>query len=375
MKKAYLALQDGRIFEGSNFGAEGETAGEVVFNTSLTGYQEIITDPSYNGQIVVMTYPEIGNYGVNAEDLESEGPRLRGLVVREYWEHPSNWRSEETLGDFLSRHGIVAVQGIDTREITRTIRTEGAMKGIISTGESDPAALVEKVRSSPDIVGRDLVTEVSCAEPYAWKEGTGRWRPGGDAEAEPGRRFKVAVYDFGAKRNIMRKLFDLGCDLTVFPSKTDPKDILAGDPDGIFLSNGPGDPAAVEYASKNVRKLIGKKPVFGICLGHQIIGLALGAKTFKLKFGHRGGNQPVKNLETGKVEITSQNHGFAVDPDSLPGNIAVSHVNLNDQTVEGLRHEEHPLACIQYHPEASPGPHDSSYLFRNFTGMMEEFSS
>lgn len=375
MKKAYLALDDGRIFEGSNFGAEGEAAGEVVFNTSLTGYQEILTDPSYNGQIVAMTCPEIGNCGVNPEDLESDRPRLRGFVVREYWDVPSNWRSQESLGDFLASHGVVGIQGIDTRELTRTIRTEGSMKGVVSTLEDDPAALVEKVRSSPGISGRDLVTEVSCQEPYSWEEGTGKWSASGGSAPRPEKRFRVAVYDFGIKRNILRKLFDLGCDARVFPSKTDPEDLLAWNPDGIFLSNGPGDPAAVEYASKNVRKLIGKKPVFGICLGHQITSLALGGKTFKLKFGHRGGNQPVKNLETGKVEITSQNHGFAVDPDSLKGGATVSHVNLNDHTVEGLKHSEYPLACVQYHPEASPGPHDSSYLFGNFVEMMRGHSS
>lgn len=375
MKKACLALDDGRIFEGSNFGAEGEAAGEVVFNTSLTGYQEILTDPSYNGQIVAMTCPEIGNCGVNPEDMESESPRLKGFVVREYWDVPSNWRSRESLGDFLAKHGIIGIQGIDTRELTKIIRTEGSMKGIVSTLEDDPATLVEKVRSSPGISGRDLVTEVSCPNPYSWEEGTGKWSAAGEGVPRPEKRFRVAVYDFGIKRNILRKLFDLGCDATVFPSKTDPDDLLSWNPDGIFLSNGPGDPAAVEYAAKNVRKLIGKKPVFGICLGHQIMSLALGGKTFKLKFGHRGGNQPVKNLETGKVEITSQNHGFAVDPDSLKGGATVSHLNLNDHTVEGLKHSEYPLACVQYHPEASPGPHDSSYLFGKFIEMMRDYSS
>jgi len=377
MKKAYLALENGKVFEGTSFGALGEATGEVVFNTSLTGYQEILTDPSYNGQILVMTYPEIGNYGVNPEDFESEKPYLSGFVVKEYWDYPSNWRSRESLGNVLSRYAIPGIQGIDTRELTRIIRIGGAVKGIISTIETNPETLIEKVNSSPGIVGRDLVTEVSCTQPYQWSEGTGEWRLNRDGREpeELFKRFKVAVYDFGIKRNILRELYDLGCDITVFPSTTDPKDILAFDPDGIFLSNGPGDPAAVKYASKNMKKLVGKKPIFGICLGHQILSLALGGKTFKLKFGHRGGNQPVKNLMTGKVEITSQNHGFAVDPDSLKGNVAISHINLNDQTVEGLEHKEYPLSCVQYHPEASPGPHDSSYLFRGFLDMMENFSS
>ena len=374
-EKAHLVLEGGRVFEGVSFGALGEATGEIVFNTSLTGYQEILTDPSYNGQIIVMTYPEIGNYGINPEDFESKIPHLSGLVVKEYWDHPSNWRSRESLGDFLKRYQIPAIQGVDTREITRTIRTGGAVRGIISTQEADRTVLAEKVESSPGIVGRDLVTEVSCEEPYFWEEGMGKWRPGENTGLGTSNRFKIAVYDFGIKRNILRKLYDLGCDPKVFPSKTHPEDILNFDPDGIFLSNGPGDPAAVEYASKNVRKLIGKKPIFGICLGHQILSLALGGKTFKLKFGHRGGNQPVKNLGTGKVEITSQNHGFAVDPDSLGNDVEITHINLNDQTVEGLKHKEHPVFCVQYHPEASPGPHDSSYLFGNFIEMMKEFHS
>ncbi|MCC6712935.1 MAG: glutamine-hydrolyzing carbamoyl-phosphate synthase small subunit [Candidatus Dadabacteria bacterium] len=372
MKKAILVLEDGTVFEGRGFGAEGEAHGEVVFNTSMTGYQEILTDPSYNGQIVTMTYPEIGNYGVNPEDAESRRPFLKALVVREYWEDPSNWRSEDDLGSYMAKYGVVGIEGVDTRALTKLIRSEGAQKAAVSTVDTDPGSLLGKVRAARGIVGVDLVTEVSCESPYGWSEGAGAWRPEGEGPSAGGRRFKVAAYDYGLKQNILRKLTDLGCDVTVVPSRTPPHEVLAMDPDGIFLSNGPGDPAAVAYAVESVRTLIGKKPVFGICLGHQIVGLALGGKTYKLKFGHRGGNQPVKDLRTGKVEITSQNHGFAVDPESLGSDVEITHVNLNDDTVEGLRHREHPVFSVQYHPEASPGPHDSSYLFEEFVGMMKE---
>lgn len=369
MKNCFLVLETGKVFKGISFGAEGEVFGEVVFNTSLTGYQEILTDPSYNGQIVVMTYPEIGNYGINSEDLESRKPYIKGFAVKEYWPYPSNWRADDTLENFLSNHGIVGIQGIDTRELTKILRIEGSLKGVLSTIDSDINSLRNKVKKSKGIVGIDLVTEVSCEDSYKWDKGGETWQTGNKKSEK---KYNVVAYDFGIKSNILRMLDDLGCNINIVPSRTTAKEVLDLDPNGIFLSNGPGDPAAVEYAAKNIKELIGKKPVFGICLGHQIISLALGGKTFKLKFGHRGANQPVKNIKTGKVEITSQNHGFAVDPDSLGKEVEISHINLNDQTVEGLKHKEHPLFCVQYHPEASPGPHDSSYLFKDFIEMMED---
>jgi carbamoyl-phosphate synthase small subunit len=370
--KALLVLEDGTVFEGEGFGAIGEAYGEVVFNTSITGYQEILTDPSYNGQIVVMTYPEIGNYGVNLEDVESIRPFVRGFVVNEYWSVPSSWRSCENLGSYLSRYGIVGIERVDTRELTRRIRTYGVQRGVISTVDMDQESLLRKVRSSPSIVGIDLATEVSCTEPYRWETGGEGWSPYYDKQTKLEKHFRVVAYDFGIKRNILRRLVDTGCEVLVVPSRTPPHEVLSMNPGGIVLSNGPGDPAAVSYAIESVRTLIGKKPIFGICLGHQIVGWALGGRTFKLKFGHRGANQPVKNLLTGKVEITSQNHGFAVDADSLGSNVEITHVNLNDNTVEGLRHKEYPLFSVQYHPEASPGPHDSAYLFDEFLRLMEE---
>lgn len=372
MKKATLVIEDGTVFEGSSFGAEGEAYGEVVFNTSMTGYQEILTDPSYNGQIVTMTYPEIGNYGVNPEDIESRKPFLKGFVVKEYWETPSNWRSQGSLSAYLSDNGVVGIEGIDTRELTRLIRTKGAQKAVISTIDEDPDSLLRKVRSSQGIVGIDLVTEVSCDEPYFWDTGTGVWRPYHESGDKVKEKYKVVAYDFGLKHNILRKLTDHGCQVTTVPSRTPPHEVLSMEPDGIFLSNGPGDPAAVSYAIESVNTLLGKKPIFGICLGHQILSLAMGGRTFKLKFGHRGANQPVKDLKTGKVEITSQNHGFAVDGDSLGKDVEVTHINLNDNTVEGVRHTKHPAFSVQYHPEASPGPHDSSYLFQEFIESMKE---
>ncbi len=374
MKKALLVIEDGTVFEGSGFGAEGEVFGEAVFNTSMTGYQEILTDPSYNGQIVAMTYPEIGNCGVNEEDVESRRPFLKGFVVKECWRTPSNWRSQGDLESYLANYGIVGIEGIDTRSLTKLIRSKGAQKAVISTEDLDPKSLLKKVQSSEGIVGIDLVTEVSCEEPYNWNEGTHSWRTLDEKDLQAEDKFKVVAYDFGLKQNILRKLTDHGCEVTVVPSRTPPNEVLALDPDGIFLSNGPGDPAAVAYAVESVRTLIGKKPIFGICLGHQILSLALGAETYKLKFGHRGANQPVKNLQTGKVEITSQNHGFAVDTESLGKDIEVTHINLNDQTIEGIKHKKHPAFSVQYHPEASPGPHDASYLFQDFIDLMKSCS-
>lgn len=373
LKKAILVLEDGAKFEGLGFGADGESYGEIVFNTSMCGYQEILTDPSYNGQIVVMTYPEIGNYGVNPEDVESRGPFVRGFVVREYSSKPSNWRASEDLESYLTNYNIVGIQDIATRDITRRIRSQGAQRAVISTVDFSHDSLVKKVRSAPSILDIDLVTEVSCRKPYAWKNGSEVLTRSLNTEPKLTERYKVVAYDYGIKQNILRRLVDVGCDVKVVPSQTSSEEVLSMDPDGIVLSNGPGDPSAVFYAVKNVERLVGKKPIFGICLGHQILGLALGGKTFKLKFGHRGANQPVKNLSTGKVEITSQNHGFAVDPDSLGSDIEITHINLNDKTVEGLRHTQYPIISVQYHPEASPGPHDSSYLFDEFIRMMRNF--
>lgn len=370
MRKAILALADGTVFEGSAFGAYGETTGEVVFNTSMMGYQEVITDPSYNGQLVCMTYSQQGNYGINEEDIESSAPWVEGFIVKEACMYPSNWRSTDSLMGYLARHGIVGISGIDTRALTRIIRDKGAMQAVISSTESDYRKLVEKARASRGLVGVDLVKDVTCKRPYRWEEEL--WRiDRGYPKGTTTKRFKVVAYDFGIKKNILRNLAEAGCDVAVVPASTPAEAVLASNPDGIFLSNGPGDPDAVTYAKKNVAKLIGKKPIFGICLGHQILSLALGGKTFKMKFGHRGGNQPVQDLTTGKVEITSQNHGFAVDIESLIGIADITHINLNDRTVEGLTHKKLPLFSVQYHPEASPGPHDSQYLFKRFVDMME----
>jgi len=366
---AKLALEDGTVYTGRAFGASGETSGEVVFNTSMTGYQEVLTDPSYQGQIVTMTYPLIGNYGVTAEDEESAQPHVAGFIVREATRIPSNYRSESNLDVYLKRAGLTGIEGIDTRSLVRRLRVRGAMMGILSTTDLDDASLVAKARALPGMEGRDLVREVVPAKAAEWTKAGLVPLAQSMLAAHPVRHHVVAL-DFGMKWNIPRCLVQSGCRVTVLPGTASATDVLAVKPDGIFLSNGPGDPAAVGYAIETVKGLLGKKPIFGICLGHQLIGLALGGKTYKLKFGHRGANQPVLNKKTGQVEITTQNHGFAVDIDSLSRDVELTHINLNDQTLEGLRHTKMPLFSVQYHPEASAGPHDSSYLFDDFRKLM-----
>jgi carbamoyl-phosphate synthase small subunit len=373
--KAILALEDGTIFTGRSFTGPGETVGEVVFNTSMSGYQEILTDPSYCGQMVTMTYPLIGNYGINDQDIESDRIQVKALIVKEYQEYPSNWRSQKSLSDYLKDNNIPGLEGIDTRALTRHIRLKGAMKAALSTQDPDQDSLVEKARQSPDMVGLDLVREVTCREPMLWQDGRPVKLSNGLDQFQwpdkPG-AYRVVAMDYGIKFNILRSLEKRGCTILLLPADAEPETINRLDPQGLFLSNGPGDPAAVTYAVETIREQIGKRPVFGICLGHQLIGLALGGKTFKLKFGHRGANQPVKDLKTGKVEITSQNHGFCVDMESLQDqDIELSHINLNDNTLEGLVHKKIPLFSVQYHPEASPGPHDAMYLFDRFIEMME----
>jgi carbamoyl-phosphate synthase small subunit len=372
--KATLALENGVWYEGESAGAPGETGGEVVFNTSMTGYQEVLTDPSYAGQIVTMTAPEIGNYGIADEDGESRGPRVAGFIVREESPIASNWRADTTLRDFLVRHGIVAISGIDTRALTRVLRSSGVMRGIIATGDVDPRILIDQAKDVAPMEGSDLVLGVTCDAPFDWQP---ELSPSDEFAPEPERRarrqLKIAAYDFGMKWNILRRFTAHGCDVRVFPATAPASDLLAMSPDGVFLSNGPGDPAALGYAIRNARELVKSDiPVFGICLGHQLLSLAMGGQTYKLKFGHRGGNHPVKDLQTGKIEITAQNHGFAVDPQSLPSDVAVTHVNLYDGTVEGLRHQSKPVFCVQYHPEAAPGPHDADYLFRQFLDEIEK---
>jgi len=366
---ATLALADGTIYRGVAFGAEGKTGGEVVFNTSMTGYQEILTDPSYEGQIVCMTYPEIGNVGVNSEDVESFKPYVRGFVVREYWETPSSWRAEKTLDRYMKDHGIVGIQEIDTRALTRRLRDFGAQQGVLATGKVDERMLVEEAKARPSLVGQDLATLVSTRDRYAWKKGL--WQLGSGFELPKGDGPLVAAFDFGIKTNILRNLASLGCRVVVVPAGSTAADVRALGVDGVFLSNGPGDPDAVDGAIKVVGELIKELPTFGICLGHQILGLAVGAKTYKMKFGHHGGNQPVIDLDTGVVEITAQNHGFAVDPDTLPADVRVTRINLNDKTVEGLEHTKLPVFSVQYHPEASPGPHDANPLFKKFYASMK----
>jgi carbamoyl-phosphate synthase small subunit len=366
--KALLVLSDGTVFEGRGFGCDGEATGEVVFNTSMTGYQEILTDPSYKGQIVTMTYTQMGNYGINEEDIESlNGPKVEGFVVKEYIDFPSNWRSSLSLGRYLRDNKIVCIEGIDTRALTRHLRDHGAQMGIISTMDLDPESLLNKVKAHPGISAFDLVKDVTTKEKYFWKEGCWEW-----CVVEKGKAvLRVVVYDFGVKFNILRNLVEAGFDVTVVPAQTPAEAVLEMDPDGIILSNGPGDPETVTYGIENAKKLMGKKPVFGICLGHQILGLAMGGRTYKLKFGHHGGNHPVKDLSTGRVEITSQNHNYCVDIESVKGQAGLTHKNLYDGTEEGMEHVELPIFSVQHHPEAGPGPNDSAHLFKRFRELIE----
>ncbi len=372
--EAILALEDGRLFKGKGYGARAERGGEVIFNTSITGYQEIFTDPSYSGQLICLTYPHIGNVGANPLDNEAARPYIEGLIVRDFSEVASNWRSQQTTEVFLAAHGVPVISHIDTRALVLHLRRQGAMRAVLSTASLDSEALVARARALPQMVGLDLARTVTTAKSYEWSEPSIELARLSSAE-KPGVHHVVA-YDFGIKQNILRRLVDVGCRVTVVPARTPAEDALALKPDGVFLSNGPGDPEPCTYAIEAVRKLAGRVPVFGICLGHQIMGLALGGRTFKLKFGHHGSNHPVKNLQTGKVEITAQNHGFCVDPDSLNAKeVELTHINLNDQTLEGLRHRALPLFSVQYHPEASPGPHDSHYLFEQFVDVMRDRSA
>lgn len=374
MEQAVLALEDGTVFEGTSFGASAQRGGEVVFNTALTGYQEIFTDPSYAGQIVVLTNPQIGNYGANAYDNEAGGPFIEGLVVREMSPVASNWRSDEKAENLLAKRGIPVIADVDTRKLVRILRDRGAMRGVIAVGSNlDVEALVKAARNSPSMAGQNLITGVSTQKSYEWTQGVDPVSVSDKRAAAEEQQFHVVAYDFGIKRNILRHLVEIGSRVTVVPAATMAEDILSLQPDGVFLSNGPGDPDVLNAQSAQIKKLVGKAPIFGICLGHQLLGLALGGKTFKLKFGHHGANHPVLNKLTGKVEITSQNHGFAVDPDSLrDSDVELTHVNLNDGTVEGFRHRSEPVFCVQYHPEAAPGPHDSHYLFHDFAQIMKE---
>ncbi|MBF0174841.1 MAG: glutamine-hydrolyzing carbamoyl-phosphate synthase small subunit [Magnetococcales bacterium] len=375
--KAVLVLDDGTRFDGIACGAEGESVGEVCFNTSMSGYQEIMSDPSYAGQIVTMTSPQIGNVGINPEDMESRRPWFKGFVLRESSRIPSNWRAKEDLSGFLARHGIPAIEGIDTRALVGWLRDHGSRRGVLSTTDFDTASLVAKARAWPGLAGMDLTGEVTCERSYLWRDGLTSWkhnvwRPRGPAMPQEGSApFRVAVLDFGVKHNILRNLVSAGCSLEVWPARVAPEQLLGGDWDGFFLSNGPGDPEAVKHGIMLIEKLLHTgRPIFGICLGHQMLALALGARTTKMKFGHRGGNHPVKNIKTGLVEITSQNHGFVVARDSLPAEVTVTHESLFDGSIEGIRHNRLPVFSVQYHPEASPGPHDAHYLFGDFVTMM-----
>jgi carbamoyl-phosphate synthase small subunit len=373
LEQAVLALEDGTVFEGTSFGASVERTGEVVFNTAITGYQEIFTDPSYSGQIVVLTNPQIGNYGANSADSEAGIPHIEGLVVREISPVASNWRADDKAENFLAKHGIPVIAEVDTRKLVRLLRDRGAMRGVIAVGDRDSAEVVKIARSAPPMTGQNLISKVSTQHSYEWTRGLEAVSVSDKVDSLEESCFHVVAYDFGIKRNILRHLVQIGSRVTVVPANTTSEDVLSLNPDGVFLSNGPGDPEPLAHQSGQVKKLVGKVPVFGICLGHQILGLALGGETYKLKFGHHGANHPVLNRLSGKVEITSQNHGFAVDPDSLrDSEIELTHVNLNDQTLEGFRHRNEPVFCVQYHPEAAPGPHDSHYLFHEFAALIKE---